>query len=327
MTPDPVAIAVDLLALPDDDFFAIDAAGLTALQSRLAKAVQPPPLSLRPSDPRQPLAELRVIGAPAELDWSRRASFPLLLAEIRGHRREWAVHALQNRLLMMSNLDTGAVDLMAPLDHGRRMPELEPSRGGPEPDAFNAALSSIGVHRYDLSRWFTRDQARGRLAITVFDYDLPSNTVHVLGRAASAPPPPDLAAWQTTRVAAQAAPTTPGRTGVSIQAPPRVAPDAPAILRAEVRLPRSRVTVLGAAPGSGHPFVLAASLLLVRLDDSTPVVVHLYAPAAPGGDGHIEASFDLDLRHALHGRAPVGHWLAYLVVGDALAGPSPLTVG
>jgi hypothetical protein len=325
MTIDPVAVALEVLALPDDDFFGFDNAAATSLQARLAREAQPPPMSGPPTQASSPLPELRVISAPKDLDWGRRSAFPMLLAEIRSNRREWEVHAGQNRLLLMSNLDTGAVDPMAPLDAGRRMPVRPPSRSGEPPDEFDGSLSMIGVRPYDLLRWFSREQAQGRLAITVFEYDLISNTALTHGHGSSEPPPEALLSQAAARIASQPTAATSEAAGVTLLAPDIISASAPALLHAEVRLPRGRVAAFEAPRDADHPLLLAASLMLVRLDKVTPVLLHLTAPAVLDDSGVVNSAFELDLG-VLAGTTPAGDWLAYLLVGDTVTGPRPITV-
>jgi hypothetical protein len=327
MTPsESLAAVVGMLALPDDRFFVLDGAATTALQAQVAKIVQPSPLSAPPSSAREPLPELRVIGAPARLDWQQRATFPVLLAEVRGSRREWEVHSLQNRRILLSNLESGAVEVALLIDRGRRRPTPPPSRSGEPPDALNATLSSIGVYRYDLLQWFERDQVQGRLALTELDYDLLSNTVLVHARGKDAPPTGGASLQSPSRIAVPSAPATPGAAGVRWQVPAAVSATAPAPLRVEIRLPRARVTAIDARPGAGRPLVLAASLLLVQLDTPVPVLVHLAVVAEPGAADTVESTFSLDLRAALAGRAAAGNWLVYLVVGDTVTGPRALRI-
>jgi hypothetical protein len=321
MSPESSATVIRTLALPDEEFFALDDAATRALQTRVASLVQGPPQPGR----RAPLPELRAIGAPPRVDWRRRTTCPVLLAEVRGNRREWEVHAAQNRVLIVSNLDTGAIDLVAPLDKGRRMPVLQPSRSGPPPNDFNAGLSLIGVRRYDLLDWFPRHFVEGRLAVTFLDYDLVSNTVVVDASSTDDAPGAGASLRGPGRMAVLPAPAHAGAPGVALRVPTTVA-GAPALLRAEVRLPRQRVTFIDAPPGASHPLVLAASLLLVQLDRLQPVLLDLAAPAAPAGAGNVEAAFTLDLRGALAGRATAGDWLVYLVLGDTVTGPQALKI-
>jgi hypothetical protein len=325
MSPDALVTVIRTLALPDADFFALDEAATLALQTRIAALAQGPS---RPGA-RAPLPELRAIGAPAQVDWSRRTTFPLLLAEARGNMREWEVHAMQNRALTVSNLDSGAVDVIAPLDKGRRMPILTPSRSGPPPDDFNAGLSSIGVRGYDLLHWFPRQFLEGRLAITFLDYDLVSNTVLVnasmVRRGTDATQNAGASLRAPGRIAVLPVPPSAAPGGVTLSVPPRIVAE-PARLRADVHLPRSRVTAIDRSPGANHPMLLAASLLLVQIDRLQPVVLHLAVPAAPGGGGNVDAAFTLDLRGALAGRAGSGAWLVYLVLGDTVTGPQPLNI-
>jgi hypothetical protein len=320
MGSDSVATVIQTLTLPDDEFFALDDAATTALQARVAKAVQ----AARPLDAQEPLPELRAVSAPTQVDWNRRQAFPVLVAEVRSNQREWEVQALQNRALTVSNLDTGAVDIIAPLDKGRRMPVLTPSRSGEPPDAFNAALSSIGVRRYNLLDWFPRNLLEGRVAITFLDYDLVSNTALVdAGRNAT--PGASASLRDTTRVRALSAATTAGPAGVTVRAPALMTA-APAILEGAVRLSRGRVTTLDAPPDASHPLLLAASLLLVQIDRVQPVTVHLAVPARADSSGNVEAAFTLDLHRLLAGHVTTGDWLVYLVVGDTLSGPHAMTV-
>jgi hypothetical protein len=249
----------------------------------------------------------------------------LLLAEIRSNRREWEVHAKQNRLLLVANLNSGAVDVMPP-DTGRRTTPQPPSRSGPPPDDFDATLSSVGVLQFDLLRWFPRQQMQGRLAVTVLDYDLPSNTAEAHAWGAGTMPAEGVLARAATRIAVQPAAVTAGPDAITLQVPDTVSAASPAVLHAELRLPRRRVTAVDAPRDASHPLLLAASLVLVQLDKPKPLLLDLAVPAEPDATGTIEAAFDLELGRALAGRSAAGDWQVYLAVGDTLTGPHLLRV-
>ncbi len=314
------------LSLPDDDFFALDAAALSALQAKVAKLVVPPLGDGPPATTYAPLPELRAASAPAAVDWRRRSGLPLVIAEVRSNRREWEVHRAQNQWLLVSNVDTGDVGVVQPIGKGRRMPQLPPSRSGDLPDAINAATSSVGVSSYEVSTWFTREQLRGRLAITYFEHDLAANTCLVEGTGEGAQPAKG-AALGGRRIATRVPGAVP-TAGVSFGVPEVLG--AGARLTAQVRLPRARVTALDAVPAPGEgleaPLLLGATVVMVQLDQSVPVLLPLAAPAAADPGGDVESGFGVDLTAALAGREMHGEWLAYLVVGDTVTGPKSFRI-
>jgi hypothetical protein len=324
MNPESTAMVLQTLALPDEDLFALDSTATAALQARLALQLQPRSFTAPPGAARAAMPELRAIAAPARVDWTRHSRFPVLLAEVRSNLREWAVHAAQNRVLVLSNLDTGEVGVRAPIEQPRRVTAQPPSRGGQPPDAFNAALSSIVVMNYDLLRWFERDHLEGRFALTALEYDLVSNTASVNAVGAVGTTPATLPARLRVRPGAVAA-VDPPAAGVVMAVPERVASSSAAPIRVAVSLPRARVALIGAGDGSRDSAVLAATLMLVHLDRNEPAQLQLAVPATVVNGG-VVASFELDLRHALTAGATPGDWLAYLVIGDTVTGPRPLRI-
>ena len=326
MNPELLATVTQTLALPDDDIFALDRAAITALQARVARVVQEPRKPVTTGGVQPPLPELRAVAAPTRVNWRRRTTFPVLLGEVRGNRREWEVHALQNRALVVSNLDTGRVDVITPMDKGRRTPVLSPSGTGQRPDEFDAALSSISVRQYNLLDWFPRTVLQGNLAITFLDYDLASNTVLVHASGADATASQGASLRGPDRIPALAAQPRTGTAGVTLHAPSTITTKS-ATLHADVHLPRRRVTVIDSPPGSGpNAILIAATLVFVQIDRTSPILLHLAAPATPITNGDIDAAFTVELHSALNGRAKVGHWLVYLVIGDTVTGPHALDI-
>ncbi len=317
---DPVISKVlQTMALTDDELFEVDAATCAALASRVAAALQPAPTSGPPTAEREPPPELRVLCAPRAIRWPDRAAFPLLLAERRSNLREWAVHSQQNRLALISNLSSGAVDVVSLLDHGRRMPRLPPSGSGDAPDSFQASLASVGVQQRDLLKWVAADRLIGRLAVTMLDYDLTSNAAMVDVSGETPPAAPAAVAGAGVTVQAEE-PQASLEEGVTLDVV--AAAEGPPTLRATVSLTADRVATV-AGDDEQRP-ILAAALVLVELDDPSPVKVDL---AVDGrlNQGQIEAAFSLSLSSELAQRlARSDNWLAYLAAGDALSAPRPL---
>jgi hypothetical protein len=318
--------ALKLITLPDEDYFSVDAKALGALQGRLAALLGPKGGKLPPPGQKQPLAEMLLISAPATLDLEKRSSFPALVAAVRSGQRSWEVDPEQNRLFVLSNLATGAVDVMAAFPPGRRKPVYPPSRSGEPPDAVNAAAGAAGVRSFDLLNWFSRDTVPGRNAVTLIEYDRRSNTAFVnvaAGKGAK------RRSFQRLRAQPAASPASPGSaSGVEFSAPSSLA-GAAAPLQGTLRLPRAEVTAVDAPPGSPQPLLVAGALVLVKLDDSKPQLVHLVLPARAatpaGGVAAVESAFSVDLRAALAPYKLSGTYLAYLVVGAAVSGPQAIT--
>jgi len=333
MTPSPTDSVMNALALPDDAFFSLDGATTAKLQKDVAALVQPPPLSRPKGASRVALPELRAAGAPTRIDWAQRKTFPLLLAEVRSNQREWEVHSGQNRLLMVSNLTNGHVEVLAPIERARRMAVPAPSRSGQPPDALNATLSSIVVRELDLLKWFPHDRMMGRLAVTALDHELVSNTVVVDAPSPVAAPPVAVPWDPARRVEARAVPPAAGVAGVALTVPSKVSPIAPTLAHGTLRLKRAHLTTAKQPADAKQPLLVAASLLFLQLDKAAPVLLHVTIPAtAIAATDEIEAGFELDLRHALDpgpavsGRPASGDWLLYLVAGDTVTGPHPIHI-
>jgi hypothetical protein len=323
--------ALKVVTLPDEQYFSLDAARLRALQGSLADVLRPKGARLLPPGTSHALTEMLIISAPATLDLTKRTTFPLVLASVRSGRREWEVQARQNRLFVVSNVTTGSVDVMAPLDPGRRMPVYPPSKSGDPPDPLNAAAGAALVTSFELFKWFKREALQGRNAVTLIEYDRRSNTALVDARGEPGSTP---VRRRVQRLAPpiNAAPAIAGDVGgVVFAAPSATGRTAGALLQARVRLPRTDVTAIKAPPNSPLPLLLAATLLLIKLDGaSAPRLTHLVLLAQPSalpeGIEGVESAFTVDLRGGLAERTPPGTYVAYLVVGTTLTGPQPITI-
>jgi len=319
MSPDKLAAVIEAIARPDKDFAALTEAKIEALKDRLAILVTPAPSTGPPSSVRVPLPEVRAIGVPTSLNWNELTTFPLLLAEVRSIQREWEVHARQNRRFLVSNLDSGATDVIEPLQLGRRMPMLPASHSGSPPTASSAVLSSIGVLPYDLMRWYSPQQMQGRLAITFFDHDLVSNTVLVDVKGGPGKPP-----VSGGRLVVQPRPPKASldAAGVKVQWPATIRNGQPALVQVELKLPRDKVALIEALPGAETS--LATSLLMLRLDKS-PVLMQVQVAVKPS-QGFVATAFDVDLGGGSFAMLPAGDWLGYLIVGEAAIGPHRVSV-
>lgn len=317
-----------LLSLPDGRYFALDNAAVNVLQQQFSAALQPAFELTPPGASRPALREVLAIAGPAMVDLREQRRFPLLVAHSGGAGRQWSVNNALNGTLIAANLSTGAVDAVSLLDTSLRSSGGEHSRTG-KPPGPNGIGGAIGVRLHDLMERLPSEALQGRIALTLLDFDRPSNTLAATVRKAADTPERRPAQRRITTTAAPTpTPTQAAAAGVSFVVPPTVAADKPALASAHIRLPQAQLTVVGAPAGSAQPLLLAASLLLVQLDEPAPMLQHLAVPARPvqptEAAALIDASFSLDLRGAFTDRHPSGHYLAYLVVGSTVTGPQPV---
>lgn len=324
MSSEQFPAVLEAIARPDNDISLPDETALHAIKKRVASIVVPPPSSGPPSRVRTPLPELRAISAPRHLNWHELKAFPVLVAEVRSNQRGWEVRTNQNRFFALSNLDSGAVDVIAPLDHGRRMPIRPASGSGEPPSPSNANLSLIGVLPYNLLRWFTPQQMQGRLAITAFDYDMITNVARtdVTGGPGGIPVPAQrlIARSQLERTSLAALSST--APSSELRWPAEIRKGEAATVQVDLQLPRERVALIE-SPAGTEP-ALAATLMMLQLDKS-PLLMHVRA-AAKQGDGFVRASFDVEFNGSYTREMGTGDWMGYLVVGDSVIGPQAFSV-
>lgn len=322
MSPTPQTEAVDLLRLPDAAYFTLGTDALSALKARLAETVQPPPLAVPPGVPDDPIPELRAIGMPRQIELVQSQKLPLLLAEVRTGQRAWEVEPQQNRVLLVTHLATGAVMATSARSKGRRMPVLAPSGTGTPPDDFNSRLSSIDVTLHDLLLWLPPDRLLGRLAVTILDFDLPTNTVQVETSGPPAGKGPDGAAASMAprrRIAVENADVAEISAGVRLETHATTSTAGRPMLYGSIDLPATEVAF------REHDRSPAASIVFVRLDGDAPVVVDVDLPRDPDAPpGQVRASFRLAVADALRDALVAGRWAAYLVVGHAVSRPATM---
>lgn len=312
MSPTPYDQSIDLLRLPDADYFRLEPGALSALKTRLARIVQPPALSVPPGSMPESIPELRAIGLPRQVDLGVSRKLPLLLAEVRTGQRMWAVEPQLNRVVVVTQLSTGTVAAKSARSKGRRMPVLDPSGTGTPPDEFNRQLSNIDVTLHDLLLWLPPERLLGRLAVTLLDFDLPSNTVELEATgptAATDPMSVTAAAGMRYGIAVEMMDAAKVPPGVHLEAQPMEGDRRHLLLCGSIALSATEISFRG--DGS-----LAAAMIFVRLDGEAPIVIDLILPhRSDSSDGSVRKSFRLDVNDAMQDEARAGQWAAYLVVG------------
>lgn len=321
MSDDIMAATLQILDLPDDEYFLVDGNRTTEMQLKIAPLTNPTPGS--PGQERVGVPELRALAAPGFVDGNTRKSFPVLLTEIRSNQRDWAVHPKQNRFFLSSNAVTGATSIVAPLDTRRRTAPPPPSASGPPPDSFNAALSVVAVSRYDLFRWFPLRALQGRTTLWALEYDLASNGVTIDTEGPEPLPVPGASLMDDSRLLAAPYVSKSSLDGLKVEFPGRVAGTEPALMHGVFLGSRPSIATLAATNGDAAPFLAAVTVVFVQLDLLQPFMVPLKVPAQVH-DGRVTAAWTIDLSTALAGKAAPGAWLAWVVAGDQISGPHPV---
>lgn len=309
---DPV---IQLLQLPDAEYFTIGEDRLLELQDALSQAVEgsaPDPAALPPR---------LALGAPKQVDTKAHSSVPVLLGSFQTGLRAWQVNFKPNLSILAKDHASGELAFATPLVSMRRGPQPLPSGGGEPPDELNATATQSGVTALDLRERLGDSLRPGRTSVTAIAYDLRSNTVplELLGDApatASFATPSSHVRHELDKRSILApeldVPSTgSARDGLKIRVAIQTTDEA-AIVRTEFNQPML----------SGH-------VILVRLDER-PEVMPTFVPVQPVENGDGKPAYNALLIAELGGAdgRPIsaGQYQVYVDVGVELRGPFALTV-
>jgi hypothetical protein len=304
--------AVQLLRLPDSDYFSFDDARQVKLQQSLASLAHDGDL------PGAPLPEpILALGSPATIALDQRSSVPLLIGHVQTGLRNWQVNFESNLHLFVRNQSTGRLLFAEPLINMRRPRQPLLSGVGKPPDATAAGSVYSGVSLVDLRGKIGEAVTPGRLTVTAVVNELRSNSVSILLQGdTEKQSPPQLTTEpyvsynlerQTTlptkvimRQTAAALDTIP--VGVAIQ------------LNIDGPVPRSP---------SGQ-LVWPFHVILIKLDER-PRIIPATVPILEIGRQTFNALFEVDIRSAANASLS-GKYQVYIDVGREFLGPYQLSV-
>ncbi len=318
------AIMTEAARMPDEAFFEMDSARLAALKTHMGKAIRSAGLRAPYPDPPYPDPQASLAcAAPTNVHLARHPAVPLLVMTHTNGLREWMVRSRTNMLLVASDLETGAMRVIRPMDGDKRMREQGRSTDAPVPDTFKAMITQTGAERLNVLDYGFDARLGLHVALSVILYDVPSNVVSVrviseerrIRRAPFAVPTPFLRPLPFAGA--------PGQAGAMLKLPgAKVAGGAPFLVEGHVRLtPPTHAPVMRAAGDTTQP-LLPVSLLFVQKDRRAADSINLLVPVRRTADGMVEAGFRFDLWDS--GTVPPGRSRLYLVTGDQLAGPYEL---
>lgn len=315
--------AVQLLTLPDEDYFAFDQARTRAAQLQLANLFKVGP---RPAPTAPPLDTpvFVALGAPRQLDVARHSELPVLIALRYTGQREWEAHYKQNIWLLVTDLESGATHIGYLFRADKRERTPQPSRSGTPPDPINARGVRTSLQRIDLRRAIARDWRPGQFAVTVIFYDWKSNTavVELQGEGNAVKPLPigQPSSFLTT-IDSSLAPAMIDSASFALQS----GAGRSSTVTLAFDLPRDHQLLL--IDREKRTPLLKATLLLLQLDDRWPVQIDLLAPVnllkPANGESRLRGAVQFDLRAATE-RVLTGAYQVYLLAGDQVIGPWPL---
>jgi hypothetical protein len=324
--------AIQLLAIPERDFYSLRDEQTLALQSRIralfgsgAPTVGPTGTApLAPAD-----APLLAIGAPAKVDIARHTGIPVLIASRHNGLRMWEAEFDQNTWIVATDLDSGTVTNGQPFIMGKREMETVPSMSGPRPDRQDSATTYTSVRSIELREFCAVEWRPSRLALTVVYFDRVSNSVRVdlAGEEREPRHLPPLSPTQFLTVSRTGTPAGLAERGVAVSVPATVAAGQQVLIRAAVSIPARGAALRHAADGSS---LLMASMLFLQKDARAMGRIDLVLPAGLAGpagpDQMIQSSFAFDARGRAGEHDLAGNYQTYFVVGDRVGGPYPLEV-
>lgn len=314
--------AVQLLTLPDQDYFAFDEQRVLAAQLQLAELFDagalPPPTAM----PATPM--FVALGAPRQLDLNHHSELPVLIALRYTGQREWEAHYQQNIWLLAVELNSGAAHIGRLFNPGKRELTPESSKSGNPPDSIDAEAVYTSIQRIDLRRAIAHDWQPGRLAVTVIFYDWKSNTavVELQGEGNAAKPLPlGQPSPFLTIIDPSLAPSMADGAAFALQS----GVSRSSVVNLAFDLPRDNQLLL--IHREKRTPLLKATLLLLQLDDKWPVQIDLLAPInllkLASGESRLQGALRLDLQAAI-GRTLTGAYQVYLLAGDQVIGPRPI---
>jgi hypothetical protein len=307
--------AVQLLRLPDAEYFSFNQDRQLKLQSALAKLVN------NGDSPAGLPETILAIGSPANIDVRHQNSIPVLIGHVQTGVRAWQVNLNSNLHMFVRNLSTGELSVADPLINMRRGERPLPSGGGTPPEGSKAGTLYTSVSLVNLRDKLGDKVTPGRLSVTAIVNELRSNSVAVnmQGNAEQQPKPP--AATQsyvrhqlTTRAEFPTQVYVPDTGSAEDRIPIRVA---------------IQVNAGGMIPKgpSGQTF-WSFHIILIKLDDRPeiiPATVPVQEIGSPTGRHTFNAFFEIDARAAA--KSPLrGNYQVYVDVGGEFFGPYPLRV-
>ena len=271
------------------------------------------------------------LRAPSAADVRHESRLPILAAFAQSGAREREVVAGDTAIVVVTALE-GTGQWIVPLfpPPPLKIPDPDHQRPAPAAPADQSTIASTAVQRLDLKEHDAISWQAGHYAIRVLYWDWVSNTA----RVTLSGPPVQRAAALLPHVASRGDVNAP--TVFPNFFKTKYSPEAPAAGLA-LRLPNRPIPhgkplpVFGSASvPAGAADVLPASILLVRKNVLSPIVLDLDIPIfpedrRPAGE-MMSLYFAYDLNAVASAPLPSAEYQAYVIAGEHTAGPYPLTI-
>jgi hypothetical protein len=314
-------VMVATARLPDPAYFDLDDTAVARMQTTMADAIDGAGGRIdEAAEYPDPVVSVACV-APAHVDMNLHQTVPLLVLMHTNGLRDWMVDGDANMLLVACNLETGAVRVIRPMDHDKRKAERGRSTDAPVPDAFEAKMIGTEIRPLDLLEFGFDASAGLHVALAVILFDVRSNVVDVSVTTGDDPTlrraPLADASWF---VQPQPYDGPTDRAFCELRVPGDTLDfDQPFAIQGHVRLtlpPRAPIS----RAGDGR--LLPVTMVFVQKDRRAADTIDLLISVQQAA-GMAEGGFLFDLREP--GGVPEGRSMMYLVAGDQMAGPYPIT--
>lgn len=307
--------AIEVVNLPDQDYFNVTRDNILILQRNLAKALRRERLLLPSSeqDKSPPKETTYALGAPEKVDLENVDNLTVLFAAEESGLRRWQVDQKQNLHLALMNHTQGMLSVKRynTIPKGKRQLVPQPSRSGQKPPRQKQMTILTGITPMDLLSQFGR-LPQGKYSLSVLVYDMTTNT-KTFEIINSIVPIKNL----NKNIHAS--------DFVSVFNPParhKADLHIRQISNKEIQL-SAHVNFDDAPLKKGeNSALLQASLALLRLDSGEPHVINMLIPVKP--QQQLDPHWQIDIYQAIENVELNGEYQAYLFIRDAVSMPTRL---
>jgi hypothetical protein len=313
--------ALDIIELPDEDYFSLDDKKLLQLQLKLAKALRgtkmPPPKQMK-----EPQETTYTISSPATIDVVKHDNIPVLFASEESGLRKWQVSLEQNMHIIMLDRITGKLNIRRYSSHpqGKRQVTPTPSKSGQEPTTSNKTSIFRGIELINLKDQFKNIPLGNKYSISVVVYDHSTNTrtINLLGVENSKLLQTDSTPSQFINLKTQT--RVLDDIGIEMTINVAAAPSQETLVSCSASLTNENVNLLT----SDNGYLLPASIVMLKLDEEMPEIIEMNILVSDdnfknGKEKKFQVNWEFELSRALYGKILEGDFQAYLLIGDQIS--------
>ncbi len=261
------------------------------------------------------------LAMPDVIDSEKYGEVPMLFASQETGLRRWEVSRALNLQMVLVDRQSGEVrtERFADDPPGKRLVVPAPSQSDPKPSDSDQRAVITGILPINLKQYFNIADRDNQYSVTVIMYDSTSNTesftIASANKTTEKPEAlPTVSAFLQNAKTSSTKNTDPISLSFNTKDGENVT-----VASCQVSIPKSEATLL---KGQNDTSILPASLLLIKIDEETPVKVDLYVGLTQqGGDDHVNMEWQFDIDKAIESSTLQGQYQAYLISGAHVSPP------